>query len=75
MGGLKKPASDVLASSSCSRTHVYVPRAKEAAAFPSRGLRTGLDSLFEHSLMSSLATLHDIAIIETSEKSEYSIVQ
>ena len=40
MGVLKKPASGVLVPLSCSRTHMYVPRAKEAAAFPSRGLRT-----------------------------------
>ena len=49
MGVLKKPASGVLAPLSCSRTHMYVPRAKEAAAFPSRGLRTGLDGIFEPS--------------------------
>jgi len=44
MGGLKKPASGVLAPLSCSRTSRYVPRAKEAAAL--------LDGLFEPSLMS-----------------------
>ncbi len=54
MGVLKKPASGVLAPLSCSRTPMYVPRAKEAAAFPSRGLRTGLDGLFEHPFIRSL---------------------
>ncbi len=43
MGVLKKPASGVLAPLSCSRTHMYVPRVKEAAAL--------LDGLFEHSLI------------------------
>jgi hypothetical protein len=28
---------------SCSRTHLYVPRAKRTAAFPSAWLRAGLD--------------------------------
>jgi hypothetical protein len=52
MGVLKKPASGVLAPLPCSRTHRYVPRANEVAALPSRGLRTGLDGLFEHPLNS-----------------------
>jgi len=65
MGVLKKPASGVLAPLSCSRTPMYVPRAKEAAAFPSRGLRTGLDGLFEHPFIRSL-----IAMIKTRENFE-----
>jgi len=32
LGGLKKSASGVLARLSCSRTHLYAPRAKRAAA-------------------------------------------
>ena len=46
MGVLKKPASGVLAPLSCSRTPMYVPRAKEAAAL--------LNELFEHPFISSL---------------------
>ena len=75
MGVLKKPASGVLARLSCSRIHMYAPRAKRAAAFPSRGLRTGLDGLFEPSPMIFACHTHNLAMIQPSEKSDYSIVQ
>jgi hypothetical protein len=65
VGGLKKAATGVLAPLSCSRTHMYVPRAKRAAAL--------VDGIFEPSLISSL-DMNDKAMIETCENFEYSIV-
>lgn len=39
-------ASGVLAEWSCSRIPPYAPLAQTAAAFPSAGLRAGLDAPF-----------------------------